>query len=86
MNERNRMIYSNKLRNCVIYIKNKGYIKTKPRPGHKIKLTNNIQEARVYSGIGAAQNSIYSVLDNLGIDSSWDNYEIIPVIITTIKQ
>ena len=42
------MIYSNKLRNCVIYIKDKGYIKTKPRPGHKIKLTNNIQEARVY--------------------------------------
>ena len=80
------MIYSNKLRNCVIYIKDKGYIKTKPRPGHKIKLTNNIQEARVYSGIGAAQNSIYSVLDNLGIDSSWDNYEIIPVIITSIKQ
>ena len=80
------MIYSNKLRNCVIYIKDKGYIKTKPRPGHKIKLTNNIQEARVYSGIGAAQNSIYSVLDNLGISSSWDNYEIIPVIITSIKQ
>ena len=80
------MIYSNKLRNCVIYIKDKGYIKTKPRPGHKIQLTNNIQEARVYSGIGAAQNSIYSVLDNLGIDSSWDNYEIIPVIVTPVKQ
>jgi len=80
------MIYSNKLRNYVIYIKDKGYIKTKPRSGHKIKLTNNIQEARVYSGVGAAQNSIYSVLDNLGIDSSWDNYEIIPVIITSIKQ
>ena len=69
------MIYSNKLRNCVIYIKDKGYIKTKPRPGHKIKLTNNIQEARIYSGVGAAQNSIYSVLDNLGINYSWDNYE-----------
>lgn len=81
------MIYSNKLRNCVIYIKDKGYIKTKPRPGHKIKLTNNIQEARVYSGIGAAQNSIYSILvDYLEPSSCKNDYEIIPVIITPIKQ